>query len=415
MSTSVPYQPLLEDFLEQKHDWALTDKEPDAAVRELRYCMQQQEKRLMEKGIVIDEQYAIRDGDIVNCIDAPKGFSPFHNHTVYRETLRTREFRRNDKKLRSDRSPLVVYVNVTDHDDVGGDFAVNCPNCGNAALASELENGCPYCGTYFKMRDLYPRISSYYSVEQVTDRYKLSERLKKTFLTIGITLSSVFFIIFMFGNSEYPTVFRILQALFSGCLLGALSTFVCYMVYSFFLLSKLFGMAGGSLSMLPGLFSRKKLTAFMEKADPGFSLEVFEGKIISRLKTVLFSDNRDSLSLYDGSDDLTRFDDLVNMDYRGAFKFLGSDLSDGHLSLELEFFMDDFYMDSRLRHKKERIIVSVKRRLDAVSDPGYTVSAVRCPSCSSSFDAMHEKECPYCGTRYRMDKDDWVITRIRKR
>ena len=66
------------------------------------------------------------------------------------------------------------------------------------------------------------------------------------------------------------------------------------------------------------------------------------------------------------------------------------------------------------RRKKERLIVDVERKLDAVTDPGYSISAVKCPNCGSSFDALHKKECPYCGSSYRMDEDDWLITGIRK-
>ena len=415
MRASIPYMHLLEDFLTQKHDWAMTGREPDTASGELRYCMEQQENRLKSKGITLDEQYAFREGDIVNCINVPGSSSPFHNHTVYRETLRSREFRRDGKKLRRDVTPLIVYVNVTDRSDAGGDFAVNCPNCGSVTMASKLESGCPYCGTYFKMRDLYPRISSYYCVEQVMDRYKASERLKRVFLTIGISLAAFFFTVYMWEGKEYPLIFRILRALFSGCMLGAIGTLVCYMAYSIFLLSKLFGMAGGSIAMLPGLFARKNLARALEAYDPGFSLEVFEGKMVSRLKTVLFSEDRDSLNLYEGSDDLSMFDDLINADYRGAFKVRSSKVSNGQVTLELEFFMEDFYMDSRLRRRKERLIVNMERRCDAVTDPGYTVSAVVCPNCGSSFDAMHKKECPYCGTRYRMDENDWLITGIRRK
>ena len=415
MQTSVSYLPLLDDFLRQKHEWAVTGREPDTATRELRYCMEQQELRMKKKGISLDEQYAFREGDIVNSIDVPNGSSPFLNKTVYRETRRTREFSRGGRRLRKDDTPLIMYSNVTDRIDGGGDFAVNCPNCGSVAMASELENGCPYCGTFFKMRDLYPRISSYYCVDQVMDRYKATERLKKVFLTIGIALALVFFTVFMLEGKEYQLAFRILRALFSGCMLGAMCTFVSYLGYSSFLLMKLFGMAGGSVAMLPGLFDRKKLTAAMASYDPFFSLEVFEGNVISHLKAVLFSDDRDSLCLYEGSDDLSAFDDLVSMEYRGAFRMRSCSTDGSSIRLELEFFMEDFYMQDRLRHKKERLIVDLERSRSAVTDPGFTVSAVRCPNCSSSFDAMHETECPYCGTRYRMDRNDWLITGIRKR
>ncbi len=416
MGASTPYLSLLEDFLTQKHDWAVTGREPDAATRELRYCMEQQEKRLKKKGLVLDERYDFRDDDITNSLHAGgASLSPFSNRTVYRETLRTREIRSGDRRLRRDEEPLVLYANVTDHAG-GGDFPVNCPNCGSVAMASQLEQGCPYCGTFFLMRDLYPKVSSYYTVEQVMDRHDAMNRLKKTFTVIGAALFALCFLLYLWQGKEYVFWFRILYAAFFGGILAAMGAFVSYMAYSGFLLLKLFVMAGKSFAMLPGLGSKKKLSEQMAPYDSLFSPEMFEGRVISKVKAVLFSDDRDSLNLYEGDDDLSIFDDLVNVDYRGAYKLRRFRAEEGRIRIGLEFFLENFYMkDGRLRRRNERLFVDVERSAAAVSDPGYTVSAVQCPGCGASFDAMHEKECPYCGNRYRLDENDWLITGIRKR
>ncbi|MCR4893579.1 MAG: hypothetical protein K5911_02460 [Eubacteriales bacterium] len=415
MSAREDYIDLAESFLRQKQDWAVTGAEPYSATRELRYGMEQQEKRLKRKGLVLEEEYAFREGDIRSCMDAKdNSASPCHGHTAYRETRRTREFRSGDKVLRRDDRPLIVYANVIDRIG-GGDFAVNCPNCGSVTMASQLEQGCPYCGTFFRMKELYPRVSSYYTVDQVMDRYKADERLKKTFTRLGISLVAVFFLLFFWQGKDYKLWFRILFAAFYGGFTGAIGTLVCYLAYSTFLLFRLFRMAGKSLAMLPGLGTKKKLSSRMEAYEPAFSTEAFEGRIISKLKTILFSDDRDSLNLYEGNDDLGVFDDLVDMEYRGAFKLRDFRVMEGHVYIILEFFMEDtYYRDGRLRQKDERLLVSLERKADAVTDPGFTVSAVQCRNCGSSFDALHKKECPYCGTEYRLDENDWLITGIRK-
>ena len=409
------YQSLLEGFLKQKHEWAMNGQEPDTVTWEMRYCLEEQEKRLRRKGLTLDERHEFREGDIVSNLKRGNGLAPIRNYTAYRETRRFREFSSSGRTLYKDSLPVIVYANVTDRDGVR-DYPVNCPNCGGVTMASELMQGCPYCGTYFVMSDLFPRVNSYYAVEQPMDRYKADERLKKTFGTIGAVLAAIGFALYMWQGKDYVLWFRILYSAFFGGFLAAILTLVCYLAYSGFLLLKLFGMAGKSLAMLPSISGRKKLAQKMEELEPGFSMEMFEGRILSKLQTVLFSDDRDSLNLYEGIDDLSRFDDLVNMDYRGAFNLKHFSVSGGRVCLELEFFTENWYMkQNRLRHRNERMEVTVERSAGAVQDPGFTATAVQCPGCGRSFDAMHKKECPYCGNTYRLGENDWLITGIRKR
>ena len=35
---------------------------------------------------------------------------------------------------------------------------VTCPNCGAVNSVSKLGEGCPYCGTVFQIKDLFPRV-----------------------------------------------------------------------------------------------------------------------------------------------------------------------------------------------------------------------------------------------------------------
>ena len=41
--------------------------------------------------------------------------------------------------------------------------------------------------------------------------------------------------------------------------------------------------------------------------------------------------------------------------------------------------------------------------------PGFSITSVNCHSCGGSFDAVRQRNCPYCGTEYHMEEDYWVI------
>lgn len=42
---------------------------------------------------------------------------------------------------------------------------VTCPQCGAVNAALKLEEGCPYCGTRFRIRDLFPRVVNFFFIK----------------------------------------------------------------------------------------------------------------------------------------------------------------------------------------------------------------------------------------------------------
>lgn len=44
---------------------------------------------------------------------------------------------------------------------------------------------------------------------------------------------------------------------------------------------------------------------------------------------------------------------------------------------------------------------------------GFSFAAVSCPPCGGSFDARNVKVCPYCGTAYLHEENDWVMTGLK--
>jgi uncharacterized Zn-finger protein len=395
-------------------------KEPDMITRDQRFGLEARKKRLDRKGISLHEEYlfdedAVRGSRDMTPEDSPR---PFRASMTFRETRRIREytFGGHDKKKLRWESPVTFYADIIDHRG-REDFAVSCPGCGSPSLASALEKGCAYCGTRFAMEGLYPRISSCYFVEDVVWRPGLTERMKKRYGVIaGILFPVLSFLslVFQGPDPDYPVWLQILGCLFKGAFLTAGMTAVVFMAGTWLMMGKVFLQAGSVLPMLGVNSSRRRLEERMRRYDPDFSVELFEGKMVSLLSAVLFGGDRENLSFYQGRDDLSGFDDLIGSDYRGGFILKEMKVEGGRIRVLARVFTDNVYGGGRITRKKERFLVRMERSADAVSDAGFSFHAVRCPSCGASFDAVHERHCPYCGTAYEAARGDWVITMIRK-
>lgn len=395
---------------------------PEKITRDFRFCMDEQLEKLQKKDVTMREEYEFNDEAVTGAAEvSPRNNrTPFRGVMVFRETVRIRDFYRGDKKILHRREPVTFYANIVDREG-SRDVAVNCPNCGNATMASKLEAGCPYCGTHFSMSDLWPRVSSCYCTNDIVERIGLDERLKKMLTKIGIVLFLVFLVLGVVLGRNNPDAqdmplwgAALYYVVIAGIAAGVM-TFFSYLGYSFFLFGKLLLQLGDVLPMAGAAGSAKKLQARMEKYDPYFFGRIFEGKMVSLLQAILYSDDRGNLSIYEGKDDLPDFDDLVDLDYRGAFKLRELRERGGRVSILLDVFTANCYADDRLKRVNERILVRMERKAGAVTDPGFSIHAVNCGNCGGSFDAMHERNCPYCGREYNASESDWVITEIRKK
>ena len=409
------YVALTDRYLKQRS----AGKMPEAVTGDLRFCLKKQEERLRAFDISMHEEYAFQDGAITGAVESSQrnSRSPFRGFAAFRETVRTTEFCRNEKKVFHRQEPVTFYSVIVDKKG-SGDVTVNCPNCGAAALASKLQEGCPYCGTCFKMSELFPRISSCYATKDVVERVGMEERIKSTLKKIG---AAIFVILLLFcfltdkNAEELPVWFLILKNVFLSAISSAALTFFAYLFYSFFLMGKLFAQLGSVMPMVGTASSQNRLKKQMEKWDPFFFIRIFEGKLVSLMQAILFSDDRKDLSIYEGDDDLSAFDDLIDMDYRGAFKLKQFGIRERRVSVLLEVFTENTYAGKHFRRRNERMLVRMERSADAVTDTGFSIHAVSCEKCGGSFDAMHVRNCPFCGAEYHAAESDWVITEIRKK
>ena len=153
---------------------------------------------------------------------------------------------------------------------------------------------------------------------------------------------------------------------------------------------------------------------FMEPYDPEFSYEAFEGRILSLLRTIVFSDDKDSLSVWEGDRDLSAFDSIADMQYRGAVYIKKAEERDHQLRVEGTAYLTDTYISRTVRERDEQIRFIIVKEAGRRAEPGFSIHRVSCPTCGGSFDAMHQSTCPYCGNPYDLKKKDWIIQDMRK-
>lgn len=401
----------LNAFTEELHDWSVNGKKPVLASRELRYVLTRQKERLQGFGLQMENTIDHTGGEISGKL-ARKGLNA-NASVLYREAVRRTSIKSGEKVFKTEKEPITFYATLLEKPGFS-DFSCTCPNCGHSGLVSEMRDGCPYCGTVFEIEDVWPVFTSWYSVPGIVERANLTTNLKKYMTMIFVCSFVVMSVICWFVNSDVDPIFRELVSLFTGAITAGMLTFVSYMAYSFFLMGKLFHEAGRSLPLLKGMRTEKKVESIIRKYEPDFSYPYFEGRLISLLRAIAFTDKRDELSIYEGNEDLSFLDSLIDMQYRGVLQLLSSEVENGVIHLKLKAFMDNYRYDGRVRRRDENYIVCVEKDVDANTDPEFSLCKVSCRNCGSSFDALHMKKCPYCGSPYKLTHDDWMITSIKK-
>lgn len=399
----------LDRFIDAYHKWS-TDHTIQDVSSEFAFYLKRKETRLKEKGLEIEEDFAHVKDEIGGTIS--KEQYPYIAKIEYREAKHHLKYFRNGKIIKQYKEPVNVYGTVLDKFD-DRDEEVICPNCGHPSKRSLLGNGCPYCKTYFELPPTYPYVTSFYSVPGVVERATLMDKVKVITLVPAIIVGLTMFALYMRMYSDVAIIFRLLISCFYAVFMGGLTAFVVYLGYSFLLLLKLFIEAGRALPLLSGLKTKKKVLEKMREYDQDFSYEYFEGRVITLLRQICFSNNYKELSIYRGDDDLSSFQNLIDISYRGASKLLDLKEVNGILKLTMKVFLTNTYYKNNIKRKDESFIVTIEKDA-AAKELGHDLCHIKCQNCGGSFDGLHYKSCPYCNTPYDLVHDDWVISGIRK-
>lgn len=165
---------LFKVFLKEVQLWSKTGKEPKNGNHDLNYYLELQENRLKKHNLKLDVSFK-PDGEfcsssrilsqipVVNSTDV---FSRFQQSTYFQSVNQTTAYYRGNQKIYNKTGCLSMYQIIEDPDPEdrnAGSTSYVCPNCGAISTLDTLQQeGCPYCGMHFLMKDLYPKVSNYY-------------------------------------------------------------------------------------------------------------------------------------------------------------------------------------------------------------------------------------------------------------
>ena len=303
-----PQDALRDSFINEITRFYDDGTEPEHASADMRYYLHQHEKRLADMGVKLQRRYTITpDGAKAT---RSKNRPPYTASLSFIECdSSTQITNASTQKImkKHKRSASIFYTNILDRADAQN-AAYECPNCGHHATLAIFSNGCPMCGTRFQMKQLFPCVSNYWLMSQLAPRFSM-EGLVRVIATLAVLLGLG---VGSYVGFQYWSDAGIGGALFFGigaALLTGFMSFICiYILFSIFFMHymfvKMFTHAVSTADIASASLTKNSLTQAMQRFDPEFSYELFEGKAMSLFRAIVFSEDRTNMSIYRGDPDL---------------------------------------------------------------------------------------------------------------
>ena len=390
------------------------------ADNDLSYVLKLQHERIKDKGLTLDMEIYDRDKDTNATVGSEWEDAHYESFVCNEQLGIKRKFSRDGKKVYADNKKSVIYTTITDvttgvHPD---DETISCPNCGSVSTIAQIQGGCPYCGTMYKMDDLFPKVTGYYSLEDVGiagNEHKVTMRL--TIIITGI----IFALIPIIAN--FPKFLGLLggeteniELFLGGIILFPIGLFAGYFFYSIGLLIRLIAVGSSQSSGKWGTIgSRAKFEQRMRQYSPEFSFEYFTSKAISLIKTAVYARNEQELLFYKGEQLDPWFKDVIDLNYGGALGVLSVKEENGLVTITTDAFFDVLYdAADKIKFKRARFRAVFQRRNDIPIDMGFSMTRIQCPTCGGSYNAVQNKLCPHCGNAYDIVSQDWVLLSLER-
>lgn len=420
LHTGSKYEGIFQKFRLGLQNWCNTGKEPAAGDQDMKYYLDLQEKRLKEHGLTM-KLHLQPDKEVMSVHQTSEmiplvgsRFARFKQSLYTQFVTRTVSFAKDGKELYQKKDYLSMYQTILDPEpeDKGlGETTYVCPNCGSITKLEALqESGCPYCGTRYLMKDLYPKVTNYYFVD-TGSKSENTWKKQKTFVLLAAAVASLL-----------QTAYTVLTDEEIGVLLGAVTflfgfalwAFLIYFVCSLCLLIHAGKEAAKAASLLGATAGAKsKITRQLQKCDPSFDYEYFEGKALSLARMIMLSQHPEECVQYRGPACRDRFSDIVDIQYRGGIGVRQIKRDDARVEVNLDLYLTNaLYSRGKIKQKAEKIQVRMYHNAAFPVDRSFSIVKVQCPNCGGSFDARKEKCCPYCNQPYDAGVNDWIVTEI---
>lgn len=408
---------IFEDFALDFKDFPQTKKLPAYGDEDLNYCLGLQKKRLKDKKLLM--KYDLVPRGLFAEGGGGKSWSDDHyiSRMEYRSCRLVRSFYRNQKKIYEKKKNYLFYQIITNvfHSDVAAGDLYTCPSCGAISQIAALQKGCPYCDTFFEMKDLFPKVTNFYFIEDSGGTKKeLKHSMRKVMLPCGVLGMIGYTVYFLTIGAEGGIAHALLSGIFSGVLFGIL---IGYFLWAMIQLFTLFKNAGKAMPMVWNVAgSEKRFVSQMKKYSPEFSYEYFSDKVVSILKMIIYAEDAKEIPNYTGEPLGNLFSDIVDASYTGAVALKQFQVRNDYCYVTADVYMENIYDNgSRIYDKNDTVRICLCKNIRKPINLHFSIQRIQCKGCGSSFDAARQRNCPSCGKKYEMEDDDWIVTKIQKR
>ena len=128
----------------------------------------------------------------------------------------------------------------------------------------------------------------------------------------------------------------------------------------------------------------------------------------------MFAPNAQDLLFYKGGPLDPSFSDIIDLNYGGALGVTDIKEENGRVTITTDAFFDVLYLrDDRIKERRDRFKAIFQRRTDIPIEMSFSMTKIQCPTCGSSFNAIQNKKCPFCGHEYDIESQDWVLKEIK--
>ncbi|MGN0379276.1 MAG: hypothetical protein ACI4EU_06785 [Butyrivibrio sp.] len=392
---------IFQNFIYDLSIWSRQGIIPRDGNQDVAYYLMLQKCRLRYRNLYTDYDFTIgkyHEMDYWMCgvVSDPK----YTAKVMVRDCERRLRMFRGGNCIYADNQLFEFYQFITYLNEGSTDRNITCccPNCGAVSTLETLLDGCPYCNTRFLMTDLFPKVTSFNMVKLNEKKRKTGKKMGMPSIIIGMILTIILANV-LDPSGTYTVAIVLLMALL---------TLIVAVTFKKF--------QDNPISHKEWLREQKRYVAVSKINEvltpywPDFSCAHFVNKLVSYLKIIIFTDNTDNLTFYQGRRHIKPFMDIVEADYSFYFRLRKINTDNNACTMTIDVYMNDLHDTGKeIREKEDVFRMTVFRNLTVPEDMGFSIHKVNCHSCGGSFDAARVKSCPYCGHEYDLQQDDWVV------
>lgn len=399
---------IYECFAKELNEYRDNGKMPESSDADIAYFLKLQEERLKKKNLMMKDDFGPAKGESFGTATIRRK-SPWYTVDMsYSNIVRQLEFLKNGEKIYGRKVEQIMYETIVHSPDEkqSEQMMVTCPNCGNVSHVSQLTEGCCYCGTRFKISDLFPRVTNLYFCRS-NSIHTNQKIFTKTISTMMAIIGGLTFVLeCIAGTSALPRILftTYLMAIFVGGFIG-------WIVGDIRLLAGLADRDGMKhVPLFKAMGAKRKLTNIMKRFDKNFSYDKFEGQLVSLIRMAVFAENTATMTACRNFPRDKRFEDIVEMTYTKGLCLQNTVQKGNMLYLVLRTWWINYSeKDGRVIKTGDCIDTVFSRNISKQEPPGFSITSVNCHSCGGSFDAVRQRNCPYCGSEYHMEDEGWVV------